>query len=250
MVFTLLLACSAAFDLYHCDTTKSPSGILTHCVEKSKATKKMISSWHRVNGEVDGVAEDWYDDGRIKSRLLYRKGQFIDSSFEYFRDGTISRAILCDKNGDACTDTMWHPNRRVARTGAIFHGKDAGVIRTLDEKGAVVSLESYGKDGKKDGIEAFWSSKHLLRDSTIYKNGLVMARYNRDTTTGRWRSWWIYDEDGQTLRSGEAFDPNGKSSGKVINGTGSIVFFNAKGIATGRDTYKDGILVKDETFGD
>lgn len=248
MIFQVLLTLVTAFKAYHCDTTKSALGIRTHCVEKSQSTKKTIASWRDLNGKADGVAEGWYDDGRKKFRQEYRQGQYIDSSYWYFPDGSKLRAILCSPSGEACSDTMWHPNRRVARTGSILHGKDAGEIRSYGIDGILVSLTSYGKDGKKDGIEAFWSSKRILRDSTIYKDGLVMARYNRDTTTGRLRSWWIYDSDGTTLRSAEGFDPHGNSSGKVTKGTGSIVFYNLKGVAIGRDTYKDGVLVKDEIF--
>lgn len=250
MVFQLLAPLVMAFKAYHCDTTKSPLGIRTHCVEKSKFTKKMISSWRDLNGKADGVAEGWYDDGRKKFRHIYRQGQFIDTSYWYFQDGSTSRIIRCSPSGEACSDTMWHSNRRVARTGFIFRGKDTGEIRSYGPNGGLVSLETYNDLGQRHGVHAFWSSKSILRDSTVFKDGLVMARYNRDTTTGRWQSWWIYDSDGQTLKSAEGFDPNGKSAGRVVNGTGSVVFYNKKGVAIGRDTYKDGILIKDETFGD
>ncbi len=248
MVFQLLASLVMAFKAYHCDTTKSPLGIRTHCVEKSKVTKKMISSWRDLNGKADGVVEAWYDDGQKKFRHIYRQGEFIDTSYWYFPDGSTSRIIRCSPSGEECSDTMWHSNRRVARTGFIFRGKDTGEIRSYDADGIMVSLETYNVNGKRNGVHAFWSSKHILRDSTVFKDGLVMARYNHDTVKNRRQSWWIYESDGRTLKSAEGFDPNGKSSGKVVNGTGSVLYYNMKGIATGRDTYKDGILVKDETF--
>jgi len=112
------------------------------------------------------------------------------------------------------------------------------------------TLENYDLSGIRDGAHASWSSMGILRDSVYYSKGDILFSLRRDTTSNFdiCRGRWSYANNRQSLVESECFDSRGVSSGKVISGNGVITHIGSDGKVTGKETYADGILIKEERF--
>lgn len=121
---------------------------------------------------------------------------------------------------------------------------------TFFRSGVNESLENYDPSGIRNGAHAHWSSRGILRDSVFYRLGDIIFSVHRDTNSNkdicRWR--WSYDNNSRSLVEAECFDPRGTSSGKVSAGAGTLTFFGIDGKRTGKETYLNGVLVKEERF--
>lgn len=250
MILPALFAAIFAFNSYVCDTSSVQSGERIRCREWSKKTRKPISSWTWLNGKPDGVCEEWHGNGRLRLRHKYRSGLMVDTSVEYFSSGKLDGKYLCDSIGNLCKWEFTHETGGISRQGQSVRGKPVGTIKTYHPSGMQETLENYDHKSIRDGAHASWSSKGILRDSVHYSKGRIFFSLRRDTISKndicRWR--WSYANNLQSLVEAECFDSRGVSSGKVSAGNGVITYIGSDGKATGKETYADGILIKEERF--
>lgn len=250
MISPIFIAAAFSSSSYRCDTIAARSGQKVHCREWSKKTREIISSWSWLNGKPDGLCEEWFENGKIRLRHKYRAGLMVDTSIEYFSSGKIAGTYLCDSSGGHCQWKALHENGNLARQGQSRLGKTVGTLMAYFPSGTQESLENYDPSGIRNGAHAHWSSKGILRDSVFYHLGNILFSVHRDTNSNkdicRWR--WSYDNGNQSLVEAECFDPHGASSGKVSAGTGSLTLFGVDGRTTGKETYLNGSLVKEERF--
>lgn len=174
----------------------------------------------------------------------------IDTSIEYFSSGKIAGTYFCNSSGEHCQWIARHENGTLAKQGQSRQGKSVGTLMTYYPSGAQESLENFDPSGIRNGAHAHWSSKGILRDSVFYHLGDILYSVHRDTNSNkdicRWR--WSYANSDRSLVEAECFDPQGASSGKVRAGTGSLTFFDLDGKMSGKETYLNGLLVKEERF--
>ena len=99
------------------------------------ANGAVSSRSHQRHGKMHGVEESFYADGK-----LFRRGQFVDGR----REGEF---VMLARDGSVLARTVWV---RGQPDGWSFesHGNGKLSNRTLYQKGAVLSLQTWGTDGQ------------------------------------------------------------------------------------------------------
>ena len=90
---------------------------------------------YRRNGQIDGVEESFYPDGK-----LFRRGRHVDGQ----REGEF---VMYAEDGKVLARTVWVHGQP---DGWSFESHGNGVVsnRTLYRKGAVLSLQTWGPNGR------------------------------------------------------------------------------------------------------
>ena len=99
------------------------------------ANGAVSSRAYQRNGKMDGVQELFYADGK-----LHRRGRFVDGK----REGEFVRYA---QDGSVLASTVWVHDQP---DGWSFESHDNGVVsnKTLYQKGAVLSLQTWAPDGR------------------------------------------------------------------------------------------------------
>ena len=101
------------------------------------ANGAVSSRSYRRNGEMHGVQESFYADGK-----LFQRGQFVDGK----REGE-GEFVTVAQDGSVLARTVWV---HVQPDGWSFESHGNGVVsnKTLYQKGAVLSLQTWGPNGR------------------------------------------------------------------------------------------------------
>lgn len=99
------------------------------------ANGAVSSRSYQRNGQLDGVEESFYADGKP-----FRRGQFVDGK----REGEF---VMLARDGSVLARTVWVHGQP---DGWSFESHGNGVLsnKTLYQKGAVLSLQTWGPDGQ------------------------------------------------------------------------------------------------------
>ncbi|GEM_PF-6740269 len=175
---------------------------------------------------------------QIDYDTLWRK---TDSSF--FLNGK--------QNG---TGLYWDSVGNIVGLEPFRNGKHVGKRESYWSVGHPSAILNYNAAGQEDGHCQTWWKNGNIRTDYIAKNGqIISATEYYQNGKPRTRYVTVYEPKPKSVfktqyLEGEAWAPNGKSTGKVVNGEGSWLLFpdgrDSTDKAVFREVYKNKILVK------
>lgn len=114
----------------------------------------------------DGICEEYYEDGSLKSHLLWKRGHVVNGSYAFFsRDGSVYT-----ESYDAYSVSRYDAEGTLLETGAFYNFKPKGVFKIYYKNGNLRKIIKFHK-GKKHGIcQDFYENGDLKR-SFRYVNG-------------------------------------------------------------------------------
>jgi antitoxin component YwqK of YwqJK toxin-antitoxin module len=234
LAFLLLLATSiSAQDPYTCGQkkmVKRPYGTVELRVDCEYKTKNILSAFEYKGNVQHGFQID-YDS-------LWRKR---DSSF-FVNGRENGLCLFWDTLGNVIGRETYRNGMYVGRREAYWSPDHPSLIK------------NYNASGKEEGSwEAWWKngnkkSEFLAKNGTIvsgteyYQNGKPRARY---VTKYEPKNKNVFKKK---YVQAEAWAPNGKSVGKIVNGNGEWILFPDGKDSTDhtvfREVYKDSLMVK------
>jgi antitoxin component YwqK of YwqJK toxin-antitoxin module len=176
------------------------------------------------------VQNEYYPDGKIRIRAMFRNGIPEGIKREYSADGNVEKAYLY-KNGviigegivkeDGNRDGHWkdfYPDGALKAEGNYDNGKQIGEWLYYHSNGKIEQSGKFNRQGKIEGIwKWFFENGQMLKEEN-YRNGL------KDGISTE------YDETGKVIEEGEFIE--GKEDGPWFELTGDCLI---------RGTYRDGL---------
>jgi antitoxin component YwqK of YwqJK toxin-antitoxin module len=185
-----------------------------------------------LNAEFHGKQIEYHENGQLAWIAKYKKGQVIDTAFNYYPSGKLEATytknwdVLVFENGD---------------TMAILHKKNdhpVGQRRMYFSGQRPKRFITYNDSGEKHGWEVFWYENGNVKDSTLYNNGDI-TKGTSFYLNGKF-SLIENDLQGDRLLSATSYNPQGKKTGEVNNGTGTIFVCDSLGGDCHELQFKDG----------
>ncbi len=171
-----------------------------------------------VEGQMQGLAEDYYRDGKLKARTFMDQDQLSGPYASFFPDGT--------------------------RESACSYVRDSldGTLRSYYSNGQPKRIERWAMDAKV-GIDSAFYEDGKLESTTAFAQDLEsgpMRVYHRN---GRQWTEWIY-EQGRLIEIAftQSKEGNPLEVGTFQNGLGWVNLYNDKGLLSERLYFKDGFL--------
>jgi antitoxin component YwqK of YwqJK toxin-antitoxin module len=204
-----------------CDTTIQGNDTIIICTARFQ--NGIISDIRRYkNRKREGLNQDWYENGNLKSSAIYNQNCIVDTSKFFHSNGTIEQFV-------SYKDCKLH--------GDIF---------TYDSTGRLIGEEHFN-NGRAIGDKKFWYSNGNLREQAIYdslgeKNGTTGEYFENGKIA--WEVQYAhgkalssieyfeneqvaleetYTEDGKRIKTGSYFFPDGKSAGTITDGNGAFI---------------------------
>jgi antitoxin component YwqK of YwqJK toxin-antitoxin module len=219
------------------------------CGQKETITRSYGKIELRVN--CDGAEEynsisvaDYKDDVQHGFQIDFnRNWQKKDSSF--FKNGKEEGTAL-----------YWDTLGNIIGKENYLHGKYIGKRESYFSPGHPAIIKNYNKEGKEDGPWFEWWKNGNKKGEFIAKNGEIISgtEYYQD---GKPRINYRdkYDPKNRNVFKtkrieGEAWAPNGNSTGKIERGNGEWIKFpdgkNPENKSVFHEVYKDSLMIKGE----
>ena len=228
----ILFAFSISFSEFRCDTTIINSDTAVFCSSISKSGS-LRAIYKYLNGKIHGKQSEWHSNGQIKYMANYFQGEKIDTSYGYYKSGKIERINPC--NG---IFTYLSPEEDTLSVGPVFSGKSIGLHRQYFSANRPKRFIHYDSTGQKNGWEIFWYENGTVKDSIFFRNDSTIKRtsfYENGRLSITKKN--IYGNDGYDAIS---YNYNGKKTGEIINGTGTIFVCDSIGGKCKKLEFKDG----------
>ena len=123
---------------------KKFSGFLYQCYSKTIDTFA-IQSYH--NGLKKGISKKWYRDHKLMELRCFSEGKKNGQQVAYWNNGNKRFEYIAEN--DAYKDEM----------------------REWDEKGMLIHLAHYNKDGQEEGVQKLWYSNGKIRANYVIIDG-------------------------------------------------------------------------------
>ncbi len=170
--------------------------------------------WREVNGELHDSIKSFYSNGAKKQLSIFKYGKEHGVRQGWTRNGFLSGS---------------QPYR---------DGKPYGRHEEWYSQGKPKQVTHFNDDGHKHGLEETWREDGTRQDSVFYVNG-KMAESMSYYSNGKPRVHERVDEDFK-LVTGTSWDPKGKITGTIRNGSGTWVIYSDDAKLVSRETYKNG----------
>lgn len=192
------------------------------------------------HGQLQGIAETFYDNTKLKSRTIYNLGKKVDILLEYHSNGTLKRRGCYDEDAKECG--LWYVwnNRGILIICSFYdNGKSEGLQTKWHDNG---QLESEGLflNSKQIGLWYYWHSNGVLSRSESYINGKLNGSYHEWDDEGRLIKQGSYDE-GEKIGSWTSYYTNG-------NPRLEEYYDHGKKDGIYKSYHQDGILQSEERY--
>lgn len=206
--------------------------------------KMLAEESNYKNGSLDGIRKVYYGDGKT----LQTEGTFVDGKL----NGIFKR---------------YFPNGKVETETGYKMGEQDGFDRRYDQESGELLLDTYYKDGKKDGdwVERISSNVGDYTRRSSYKNGVITGDYSEIWSDGTPRKkgtykdgkkdgiWITYRHDGtpEISTTYKADEKTGEEIRYLTNGKPdtSTNYLNGKRDGVRREYYgSNGVLKSERTY--
>jgi antitoxin component YwqK of YwqJK toxin-antitoxin module len=208
--------------------------LLTGCTGEQEVTflQDRDGVKYEPNTEVGftGVYVEKYDNGQKKLEEHYKNGKLVGISKSWLENGQKVVSSLEDRDG-----VMYEPNTEVPFSGGLVEKYDNG------QK----NVENHYKDGKKDGLEIWWTKDGQKSSEKHHKNGLGVGEWKEWLENGEERTTIVFDENGDGHFTTWYGDGQKLGEGNYKNGKRERLWTTwYDGNVLDTVTYKDGVEVQ------
>lgn len=194
-----------------------------------------------AEGLYQGMWENYYLNGKLKSKGEYLDGKKYGKWIYYFQNGKVEQEGYYDKNGSFTGTWKWYyDNSQLLRTEEFRRGLEDGMLEEYDRNGKLITKGEYF-DGEQEGEWFYELNDH--REEGKYRYGERNGK------------WVHYYPNGKLSFEGSYVEgnPEGKHKYYYENGTlekieqysygakdGKWVWYDIDGLESLTITYKDG----------
>jgi antitoxin component YwqK of YwqJK toxin-antitoxin module len=126
-----------------------------------------------VKGTIpDGVAREYYDNGRVKSEWHHKDNQRHGRKKSYYEDGTVHTEATFVNDQCHGTTKIYHPNGQLQYEIPYHNGRWHGTVYRHYDSGARYSETLYSA-GAKHGVEKTWYANGVLKSTVTYSQGVL-----------------------------------------------------------------------------
>jgi antitoxin component YwqK of YwqJK toxin-antitoxin module len=153
---------------------------------------------------------------------------------------------------------FWDTAGNVVGRETFKNGVQVGLRESYFSPGHPSLKKNYNSQGKADGVWQEWYKNGNMKGDFIAKNGQIISGteyYPGGKPRIKYLGQYSKKPKGifeTVYLEGEAWTPEGKSTGKIVNGNGSWVVFANDSAVTGkklfRETYIHGTMAKVDTL--
>lgn len=168
---------------------------------------------HMKNDYYHGLFKRWDKNGILRSRI------------DYCRDRFCGDVIGWDTAGNILTEKKYNSS-----------GEPIGFHREFYSADHPKRFTNFNDQGDKHGWEIFWYDNGNVKDSILFRNDSTMQR----------RSYYyngkpqMFEDDIYATYDAVSFNPKGKRTGKIKDGTGTVSLCDSVGGDCKELKYKDG----------
>ena len=165
------------------------------------------------NDAYHGVFERWDKNGVLRSRIRYCQDRFCGEVRGW------------DSTGNLLTEKKYD-----------ITNKPVGLHRQYYSADRPKRFTNFNDNGDKHGWEIFWYDNGNVKDSILFRNDSTMQR----------RSYYyngkpqMFEDDIYGTYDAVSFNPKGKRTGKIKDGTGAVFLCDSVGGDCKELKYKDG----------
>ncbi len=163
---------------------------------------------------------DWYKNGKIGAIIKYRLGCTIDTVFGFYSNGNkeeITPYAACQRHG---LSQRFDSTGGLLFEGEFKDGKKVGLQKEFWRKGVPKHEMFYDSSTFKANEEKSWYINGKLSEEISIENGIEETRDY--APNGKLVQHTHAKAADGNLITGESFDPDGKPTGKVTQGNGSL----------------------------
>ena len=140
----------------------------------SKETGNKILEFRMVKGLKNGLYQEWYPDGNLKTKGKYLNNTQVGDWTVWYVDGQKkSEGNFKDGKKDGLT-TTWYENGQKKGELTFKDGKPDGLLTEWYENGQK-SWEKTYKDGKEDGLRTGWYENGQKTVKMTFKDGKIIS---------------------------------------------------------------------------
>lgn len=217
-----------------------------------------IGKWkyYDEDGDIQVIQEDIKNTDSLLSKTYHKNGQLYSIEYSvnfklsgeskyYFDNGTLFKSGNYKKGKEIGEWKYYYQNGKLRLIGKYDQGKPIGTWKTYHENGTLASTGEY-EGGKRTGI---WKNYH--ENQQLAMEGV----YIENNANGEWRIYYdngnIYQvrlwDKGKLMDLIQCKDRNGNNldKGSLINGYGSVHYYNKKGKVDFTQVYEEGIVITD-----
>ena len=203
--------------------------------------------------DANGKKQGYWKKKDDKNKLIF-EGLFKDDKpqgiFKYYYPFDSIKAVMNFKPGNVAYSTMFHPTGKKMATGKYINEQKDSVWTYFDDKGVLISKESY-VNGKKNGKEMVFFPDGVISEERIFKMGIQDGPFKLyfDKQSVKGEGTYL---NGQMEGKNAYYFPNGiaAATGYYKNGfkNGPWIYRTSDGKIKERELYKNGELAtKTET---
>jgi len=177
-----------------------------------------------------------YEDGRPRMLLPYRNGKLHGTEISWYPNGIkggISKYKLGEYHGP---QFGFFESGDTSMVAHYINGVPIGSLKRFYAPNQPKRFTNFNDNGDKHGWEIFWYDNGNVKDSILFRNDSTMQR----------RSYYyngkpqMFEDDIYGTYDAVSFNPKGKRTGKIKDGTGTVFLCDSVGGDCKELKYKGG----------
>jgi len=190
------------------------------------------------NRTTDGDQLEWYQSGKLKSRMRSMNGCLKDTAFSFFENGKLKLStpfVNCKEEG---IKKGWTVDGFQYLTKPYHNGLPIGRHEEWFAHNKPKQLTSYDSLGRRQGLRQTWREDGTRKDSVVFKDDNIaeIREYFNNGTIRLFEKYTGLD----VVDTGVYFAPDGKNKSFVSKGNGQVLIFGEERKECFAAEFKDG----------
>jgi antitoxin component YwqK of YwqJK toxin-antitoxin module len=155
-------------------TYLQPHGIVeTYCPN----TKFIIQRVNYINGEMDGLSEEWFDNDKLSIKCNYKNGKLDGLFEEWYENGQLWIRQSFKNNNLEGLSEVWYDNGQLDYKANYKNGNYDGLFEEWYDDGKLY-IKCIYKDRKLDGLYEEYFLNGQIHSRCNYINGICDSTEN------------------------------------------------------------------------
>jgi len=200
---------------------------------------KLARIGNYLNGEETGEWKNYYENGQLAQISNYIDGKRTGEFKDYYKNKQLSsfgNYIDWKKNGDW---KYYYETGKLKERGTYLNGEETGEWEEYYENGQLKETRYY--IGNTSNVKQYYENEQISKIEH-YQNKLASGEWKYYYATGKIYQTLLW-KNGKLMDVLSCFDQNGSNlvKGTLINGNGTVRYYNSDGVLEKETTYINGV---------
>jgi len=196
------------------------------------------------NSRPNGYAKIYYESGNLSEEGIWKGTKWVGEYKFYHENGKKAYDWNFDGNGKRSgTQKYYHKNGKLRIIGDWQDGKENGIIKEFDEKGALKSEKIYAEGEFNEKTSKFYAKKRVSVEEIPDDTNATISKEHIEKNTNK--KYEVFDGNGnhKLYNAFKKIDREGEfKNGKLING--KRYYYNSIGKKIKTIIYENGRIKK------